>query len=355
MKVIVPCCGSSSRYPNMPPKWMLPAADGRPMICAAVGGLQVDPNDLIVTILRDHEERFQVTEGLKNAFGRPIATCILEKPTRSQSDTIAQTLRTLSLGEPFLVKDSDNTFAIDELDQSDNYVCVDSLNNYDSINPRNKSYLQVNHNGLVTNIREKVVISDTFNVGGYFFTEPSQFLEYFDRISANTAEWNREIYLSDVIGSMILDGIPFYSRMVKAYRDWGTIREWQRALLDRRAYFVSLDGFVFERGNRYFKPRFEDVQANAGAVEAIRSLAKAGHHITYLSIRPAALAALTAQQIAAAGLPDGHVVFDCPVAKWTLATAPHSTLPFRTSDAVELDPTDVNLSETIRGEAMPLG
>ena len=79
-------------------------------------------------------------------------------------------------------------------------------------------------------------------------------------MAANTAEWNREIYLSDVIGSMILDDIPFYSRMVKGYRDWGTIREWQRALLDRRAYLISLDGFVFERGNRYFNPRFEDVQ-----------------------------------------------------------------------------------------------
>ncbi len=166
-----------------------------------------------------------MTEGLKNAFGRPIATCILEKPTRSQSDTIAQTLRTLIAGRTVSRQRLDNTFAIDELDQSDNYVCVDSLNNYDSINPRNKSYLQVNHNGLVTNIRKMSSSPDTFNVGGYFFTEPSQFLEYFDRLSANTAEWNREIYLSDVIGSMILDGIPFYSRMVKAYRDWGTIRE----------------------------------------------------------------------------------------------------------------------------------
>lgn len=354
MKVIVPCCGRSSRFPNLPPKWMLPAADGRPMICAAVGGLKVDQDDLIVTLLREHEERFNVTEGLHNAFGRPIATCILEQQTRSQSDTVAQTLRALSLEEPFFVKDSDNSYEVEEIERSDNYVCVDSLNNYDSINPRNKSYLQVSQNGLVTNIREKVVISDTFNVGGYFFTSPPQFLEYFDRLSANTAEWNREIYLSDVIGSMILDNIPFYSRMVKGYRDWGTIREWQRALLDRRAYFVSLDGFVFERGNRYFNPRFEDVQPNAGAVEAVRGLAAAGHHITYLSIRPSALAAITKQQIAAAGLPEAHVVYDCPVAKWTLVTAPHSTLPFRTSDALELAPADVNLSETIRGDAIPL-
>ena len=57
-------------------------------------------------------------------------------------------------------------------------MCVDSLNNFDSINPRNKSYLQIDHKGIVTNIREKVVISDLFNVGGYYFTSPERFLEY---------------------------------------------------------------------------------------------------------------------------------------------------------------------------------
>ena len=36
MKVIVPCCGSSSRFPGQPPKWTLPAHDGRPMLCLAV-------------------------------------------------------------------------------------------------------------------------------------------------------------------------------------------------------------------------------------------------------------------------------------------------------------------------------
>lgn len=352
MKVIVPCCGRSSRFPNQPPKWMLPAHDGRPMICLATAGLKIDLEDLVVTILRDHEERFHVSEGLARAFGRPIRTCILQQQTRSQSDTVAQTLRALALDEPFLVKDSDNTFVVEQVDQGDNYVCVDSLNNYDSINPRNKSYLQVAHNGLITNIREKVVISDTFNVGGYFFTSPAQFLEFFDRLSANTAEWNREIYLSDVIGSMILEGVPFYAKPITGYRDWGTVREWRRALLDRKAYFILLDGFVFERGSQYFKPRFEDVQPSANAVEAVRSLAAAGHQITYLSIRPPTLADLTARQMTAAGLPAGQVVYDCPVAKWTLVTAPHGTLPFRTSDALELLPDDVNLSESIRGDVV---
>ena len=351
MKVIVPCCGRSTRFPNQPPKWMLPAYDGRPMIRHAVAGLACDPDDLVVTILAEHERQFHVVEGLRRAFGRPVRTCILPEPTRSQSDTVAQTLRAEGLDEPFLVKDSDNTFVLDEISQPDDYVCVDSLNNYESINPRNKSYLQVDHKGTVTNIREKVVISDLFNVGGYYFSSARRFLQYYDPLAANTAQWNREIYLSDVIGAMILDGVPFRARTVTGYRDWGTIREWKRALLDRKAYFVLLDGFALQRGSEFFRPRFEEVRPNAEAIRALQELARAGHQVVYLSIRPATLADLTQGQLREAEAPEGQIVFNCPIAKWMLLTAPHATLPFRTVGALEMSPDEQNLTESLLGDS----
>jgi hypothetical protein len=349
MKVIVPCCGSSSRFPGQPPKWTLPAHDGRPMLCLAVAGLQMPLDDLVVTILREHEEQFDIVAGLKEAFGRPVNVAILDQRTGSQSETVARTIEHLDLKEPFLVKDSDGTFKLDDLQQEDNYVCVDSLNNFDSINPRNKSYLQVDHKGIVTNIREKVVISDLFNVGGYFFTSPERFLEFYKRLSGD-ANWNREISLSDVIGAMILEGIPFHARRTTEYQDWGTVREWRRALLAQKAFFVSLDGFVFERGSQFFSPRFQDVKPNPSAVEAIRSIANEGHKVVYLSIRPQACEALTMSQIEAAGLPHGPVLWNCPIAKWVMVTSPHPTLPLLTSQAIEIQPNESNLLEAIDGD-----
>jgi hypothetical protein len=250
-----------------------------------------------------------------------------------------------------LVKDSDNTFRLDEIVQPDDYVCVDSLNNYESINPRNKSYLQVDHKGTVTNIREKVVISDLFNVGGYFFSSPRRFLEYYDPLAANAAQWNREIYLSDVIGSMILDGVPVRARAITGYRDWGTIREWKRALLDRKAYFVLLDGFALERGSEFFRLRFDEVRPHGEAIRALKGLAAAGHQLVYLSIRPAATSELTRKQLREAGAPDGQILFDCPIAKWLLLAAPHATLPFRTVESLEMNPDDVNLAESLLGDS----
>jgi hypothetical protein len=352
MKVIAPCCGRSSRYPNQPPKWMLPGHDGRPMLAMAMSRLAISLDDLIVTVLREHEETYHVTAGLAAAFGQPIRVVVLDEPTRSQAETVARTLERTGLAEPFLVKDSDNVFALDEVAQDYNYICVDSLNNFDLINPRNKSYLQVDHRGVVTNIREKVVISDLFSVGGYYFLSPSQFLEIYERLTANVTTWSRELYISDIIGSMILDGgVPFRSRNVSGYHDWGTVHEWRRALLARRSYFVLLDGFVFERGSEFFHPRFADVQPIPEAVEAVRAAAAAGHNVTYLSIRPPSMSAMTQTQLSQAELPAGQVVFGCPISSWVMVTAPHPTMPIQTSHALELSPGDQNLLSKMLGES----
>lgn len=334
----------------MPPKWMLPSHDRRPMLSLAVSKLAIAHEDLVVTILREHEQQYNVMQGLEAVFGHPVHVVVLDAPTRSQPETVARTLEALALDEPFLVKDSDNLFHLDDIEQEYNYVCVDSLNNFDSINPRNKSYLTVDHQGSITNIREKVVISDLFSVGGYYFTQPRQFLDTFNRLNEEAASWQKEIYISDIIGAMTLDGIPFKARVIKAYQDWGTIHEWRHALLAHKAYYVLLDGFLFERGFEFFAPYFSDVKPNAEAVDLVKDAVKRGHSVLYLTIRPEKFAALTKEQLQAVGLTPGRIIYDCPNAPWVMVTAPHATLPFQTSDAMELHVDDPNLQEKVLGD-----
>ncbi len=209
MKIIVPCCGRSSRFPGQPPKWTLPAHDGRPMLCLALSGIPLSLDDLIVTILREHEEKYGISEGLTAAFGRPIRLAILDRPTRSQSETVACTIKQVDLQEPFFVKDSDGYFEFDTVAYEHNYVCVDTLNNYDLINPRNKSYVQVDETDRITTMREKVVISDLFNVGGYHFTSPSEFMRFYDALASKAS--GSELYLSNVISAMLAEGVPFFA------------------------------------------------------------------------------------------------------------------------------------------------
>ena len=183
MKIIVPCCGRSSRFPGQPPKWMLPAPDGQPMLRLALSGLPVELDDLIVTILREHEETFDVEAGLASRLRSSDPRGDPRESNRQPIGNRGRNGAQVGLDEPFLVKDSDGYFHCPDLTSDANYICVDTLNHFDLINPRNKSYVQVDSDDRILAMREKVVISDLFNVGGYFFHSPAEFLRYYDSLA----------------------------------------------------------------------------------------------------------------------------------------------------------------------------
>jgi hypothetical protein len=340
MKLIVPMCGKSSRYPGKLPKWMLPAYDGMPMIYWALAGLEFERKDLIFTVLSEHNKQFGVVNGLGEIFGKDARIITLDQPTRSQAETVSITLEKAEVNEAFFVKDSDNGFELANLEQSENYVSVASLNDFDMINPRNKSYVQVDRRDQIVNIREKVVISDLFSVGGYYFSSSDDFRRYYRKLSEDKTDWQTELYISDIIGAMLLDGVPFRTQRVSKYQDWGTIAEWEKALLSRKTYFILLDGFLFERGSNLFSPRFQDVKANESVVDAVKHLVRKGNKIIFISIRDRSYKDLTESQLDQLGLPNADIVFDCPVSQYVMITSGHSTLPFQTSLAMEIAPDD---------------
>lgn len=347
MKVIVPCAGSSSRFPDMAPKWMLPDYDGVPMVVRAVEGLDCSQDQFVFTILREHEERFKASEGLKQAFGGEVECVILEKPTDSQSETVAETIRRCGIEESFLVKDSDNFFRLEQIEENVNFISVASLNDFDMINARNKSYVQVDQDNIITSIREKHVISDLFSVGGYYFQDAAEYLDAFDSLSQAGRFEKGELYLSEIIAHMILNGSAFQAKHALDYQDWGTVHEWRQELSRRRLHLVSLDGFLFERGSTYFSPQFSEVQANEEAVRAVRKMADSQHTIVYLSIRPESYKEMTLEQMRNNDIPEAPVIFGCGIAQWSLVTSGHSSLPFNTSQAIEIAPDDPNILEKL--------
>lgn len=338
MKVIIPCCGSSSRFPDLPPKWMLPDHAGHPMIKEAISHFDLKESDIIVTALTEHQNKFQITRGLKKSLGEGIQIVLLDEKTKSQSETVFKTLEATGISEPFLVKDSDNCFRVENIHSDENYVCYDSLNNHSLINPRNKSYLQMDGQGTIINIKEKQVISDTFSVGGYHFADPAYFKETYLKLSQLDASDNKELYLSDIILSMLVDGALFRGNPVSAYQDWGTVHDWKRFILSRKTYFVALDGYIFERGSEYFEPIFENARHHEISVSNVKSLIELGHSIIILSIRPQKYAEKTHQLLAEVGLGDLPVVYGCPLSKWEMITPTYQGIGFKTCEAHEIDP-----------------
>jgi len=257
MKVILPCAGKSSRFPEMRPKWMLTHPDGDLMVKKAIDGLKgIQNKDIIITILKEHEEKYGISNGLRENIGKDIQIIILDHPTSSQSETIYLTIKKAKINESFLVKDSDNTFEV-EVPAENNYICYSDLQNYDEINPANKSYLAINNQGIIVDFVEKKIISTTFNVGGYFFKSCKKFIEIYEKLSKINLH---ELYLSHIVEQMIMEGEIFLGKEVKNYHDWGTLKDWQRYRQKFKVYFFDIDGVFLKNSAQYHFPLWKDAE-----------------------------------------------------------------------------------------------
>ena len=123
--LIIPCAGKSSRFPNMRPKWMLTHPDGRAMIDKAIDGIDKDSFDrIIITIVKEHDEKYEASLILKQVFSDnpKVEVCLLDSFTRSQSETVYNTLVAMNVKGSFVVKDSDNQIMTQLPDETKNFI-----------------------------------------------------------------------------------------------------------------------------------------------------------------------------------------------------------------------------------------
>ena len=182
---------------------------------------------IVVGILAADDQRFDLSSPLRAGFaaqglGDKLQIVRLEQPTRSQAETIAETLKRLDRSGGFWVKDPDNYFRAEPI--PGNAVTVFPLDALARVNPQNKSYLAISDGDYILNLAEKRIIGRYFCTGGYGFDDKNHFLETFDRLRGLG-----KLYLSHIIYRMLLDGVPFRPLYVSDYQDWGSLEDWQAA------------------------------------------------------------------------------------------------------------------------------
>jgi hypothetical protein len=149
-----------------------------------------------------------------DTFSFPHVSVYLEEQTKNQPETIYQGLIKRGTIGQFVVKDCDNVFSSPIMNA--NFVSYYDIRLH-KVNANNKSYIQTNEYGHITNIVEKQVVSNFFCCGMYSFTNTTQFCSYYERL-ANFPD----LFVSDIIFKMVMDNIHFYSIPVTDYVDWGT-------------------------------------------------------------------------------------------------------------------------------------
>ena len=235
MEVIVPAAGQSSRFPNMKPKYLLYDYKHDLMLKNAI-----QPYlhcGVTVGILKEHDEKYNASEFIRHDLGDKVNIVILDEPTSGPAETVAKIIESRGLNdEEILIKDCDSFFDHDI--QEGNYICVSNIRNHDILKKlSSKSFVVSNENGIITDIIEKNVVSDTFCVGGYKFESAELYMKAFRSLQLDCGE----LFVSNVIEVCLDHAVIFTEKEVRNYFDVGTAEDWFE-YNDKPVIFCDIDG-----------------------------------------------------------------------------------------------------------------
>lgn len=216
--LVMPIAANKPEYATRLPRVFLIAEDGVMHCIRALKSLDISQfNHIYITILRHLDEQYALTERLQLQFCINGITnaeiVVLDEPTRSEPETIYQTIRQKHIQGPIFIKDADCSFTGE--DTAGNAITIYPLEQLDWVNPKNKSYVSVDDMYYITNIIEKRIVSHYFTAGGYSFSSAATYCRYYERLQDQQG-----LYLSHIIYAMLLEGHTFRPVLTKEYEDF---------------------------------------------------------------------------------------------------------------------------------------
>ncbi|MFN8313180.1 MAG: hypothetical protein U0289_10240 [Cyclobacteriaceae bacterium] len=348
MNLIIPMAGRSSRFPDVKPKWMLTHPSGNFMVIEAIRGLNLnDFKSVYFIYLQEHEEQHHFLKGFREeledlGLSGKSKFVSLNKSTRDQPETVEQGILQGKISGPMLIKDSDNFFRADVGDQ--NGVCFADLNKVGLIKPKNKSYITTDARGNVVNIVEKLVISSSFCVGGYAFSDAALFLDGLSKLDPS-----RERYISHVIYQLMLGGKTFQAIETESYSDWGTIEDWDRFKKSYGTLFIDLDGTLVKNSSAHFPPYVGQSEPILPNIEIVRQLQQSGKfEIIITTSRPEKFRAITEAQLDKLGIRHRGLIMGLQHSKRIIINDYSKSNPYKSCDAINLKRNADDLREIMR-------
>lgn len=349
--LIVPMAGKSSRFPGLRPKWMLThPMTNRFMVTEAILGLNLDFFDSIYFIfLQEHEEKYKFLRGFTEEISHynllnKSKFVFLKDQTSSQSETVYTAIKKENIEGFIFVKDSDGYYEC-KIDSTNNQIAFFDLNEMDNINARTKSYIEMDINGVVTNIVEKKVISSTFSVGGYGFENASEFCSFYDDIK----DLDGECYISNVIFEMILSGRKFDGVSTKNFKDWGTIESWNNYKGQYKCLFVDIDGTLVTNSSVHFPPYVGEGSSLQNNIDYLNQLYKTNTvKIILTTSRPDYMRELTENELKEKGILYDKLITGLPHCKRIIINDFAKSNPYPSCEAINLPRNSDNLMEFLR-------
>lgn len=200
MKIIIPAAGKGSRFAEAGYKEPKPMIDvlGKPMLIRVADNVVPEPDEdeLILITRQEHDINLNAYEG----NGRVLA---LHNDTEGAVATLLVAEQFVKEDQPIVIANCDQLVDFD----ADLFVDTD-LDGRVVVFPSNKphhSYVKT-EGDVITEIAEKVVISNMAVTGVYYFKSSKAFFDACRKVIEHDTRTNGEYYVSSAIAELIKSG-----------------------------------------------------------------------------------------------------------------------------------------------------
>ena len=255
MIIIIPIGGIGQRFKENgyeKPKALINIY-GKPIISYLLDNLNTDNIDYIFIPYNKEYKKYRFEDLLiKNYPKINFRFFCLENNTRGAAETINIGINNINEERdiPVLCLDSDNFYTCDIISQWNGENCVFSFEDKNE-NPI-YSYVKMNENNEIIDIKEKDKISSNACTGAYGFNSINHLKKYTSKIIEGNITQKSEFYTSGVIKEMVSNGHSFKNINIlnKHYFSLGTPEQVNQY---EHPFIFDLDGTLVDTDDTYIK------------------------------------------------------------------------------------------------------
>lgn len=227
MNIIIPIGGQGKRFSDFDynlPKPLIKSL-GKSIIMRCINSLSIGAVDVIYIPYRSYLDRYNFKDIITNEFNYKFKFIPINFETRGAAETVLFALDNMSdneLNELTIVVDSDNVYNDDIINSIKNIN--DSVIFYfeDKNDKPLFSYVKLDANKLVTDIKEKVKISGNACSGAYGFKNGNLLKEFIVKTIKYDGKTNNEFYMSSIYNTMLTENIIVKGVLCNNYICLGT-------------------------------------------------------------------------------------------------------------------------------------
>lgn len=214
MNIIIPLGGKGERFRKQgydKPKPLIKVLD-KEILFYVIDNLSINDEDKIFIIYNKDLNEYDFSNIIKNKY--PNITLIkLDNDTKGASETVFiglnEIINNYSFNKKSILIDGDTFYTEDIINK---FRIIDKnavffTKNYD-INPV-FSYIKIDDENNIIDIKEKNKISDNANTGAYAFDDINILYNYAKYVVDNDIRFNNECYTSCIISEMMNNNEPF--------------------------------------------------------------------------------------------------------------------------------------------------